>query len=176
MTGTPSAGVERTASGLSMLMQNSAKILQTVCSNIDRDIIGEVLEGLFDMIMQFDKSGMLTGDEKPECLELLPLYSVRLSVPGNLNFYSLRLILWICRSLDPKDEHRYLGCGGKIGLPREDIVPSDEALEAQQKAAAAMAASQGVPGHAQQQPDQPQPGRKLKADKQAHQLMDNRDQ
>ena len=66
MTGTPpQGGLGRTASGLSMLMQNSSKILQTVASNIDRDVIEPIFElTLFDMVMLTDDTGLLTGEEK----------------------------------------------------------------------------------------------------------------
>ena len=65
MTGSPpQGGLGRTASGLSMLMQNTSKILQTVASNVDRDVIEPVLSDLFDMVMLTDDTGLLTGEEK----------------------------------------------------------------------------------------------------------------
>ena len=156
MTGTPSAGVGRTASGLSMLMQNSAKILQTVCSNIDRDIIAEVLEGLFDMIMMFDKSGMLTGDEKARVLGVATAVQRETERSRQLEFLQLTANPIDMQIIGPKGRAQVLrSVAEKIGLPGEDIVPSDEAIEGQQKVAAAMAAQQGIPGHAQSQPEQP---------------------
>jgi hypothetical protein len=56
-------GAGRTASGLSLLMGNANKILQTVAANIDRDVIKPALTALFDMVMLTDQSGMLRGDE-----------------------------------------------------------------------------------------------------------------
>ena len=159
MTGTPSAGVGRTASGLSMLMQNSAKILQTVCSNIDRDVISEVLEGLFDMIMMFDKSGMLTGDEKARVLGVATAVQRETERSRQLEFLQLTANPIDMQIIGPKGRAQVLrSVAEKIGLPGEDIVPSDEAIEGQQKAAAAMAAAQGIPGHAQAPPEQPSPG------------------
>jgi hypothetical protein len=159
MTGTPSAGVGRTASGLSMLMQNSAKILQTVCSNIDRDVIGEVLDGLFDMIMLFDKSGILTGDEKAKTLGVASAIQRETERSRQLEFLQLTANPIDMQIIGPKGRAQVLrSVAEKIGLPGEDIVPSDEALAAQQKVAAAMAAQQGIPGHAQSPPEQPSPG------------------
>ena len=156
MTGTASAGVGRTASGLSMLMQNSAKILQTVCSNIDRDIISEVLDGLFDMIMMFDKSGMLTGDEKARVLGVATAIQRETERSRQLEFLQLTANPMDMQIIGPKGRAQVLrSVASKIGLPGEDIVPSDEALEAQQKVAAAMAQQQGIPGHAQSPPEQP---------------------
>ena len=179
MTGTPSAGVGRTASGLSMLMQNSAKILQTVCSNIDRDIISEVLDGLFDMIMMFDKSGMLTGDEKARVLGVATAIQRETERSRQLEFLQLTANPMDMQIIGPKGRAQVLrSVASKIGLPGEDIVPSDEALEAQQKVAAAMAQQQGIPGHAQSPPEQPsgpnQGRHKPKVVKPVHQLITNR--
>ena len=69
MTGSPpQGGLGRTASGLSMLMQNSSKILQTVASNIDIDVIDPVINALLDMVMLTDQTGLLTGEEKVRVL------------------------------------------------------------------------------------------------------------
>jgi hypothetical protein len=142
-----------------MLMQNSAKILQTVCSNVDRDIIAEVLEGLFDMIMQFDKSGLLTGDEKARVLGVTTAIQRETERSRQLEFLQLTANPIDMQIIGPKGRAQVLrSVAQKIGLPGEDIVPSDEQIEGQQKAAAAMAMQQGIPGHAQQHPDQPQPG------------------
>jgi hypothetical protein len=159
MTGTPSAGIGRTASGLSMLMQNSAKILQTVCSNIDRDIISEVLEGLFDMIMQFDKSGILTGDEKAKVLGVATAIQRETERSRQLEFLQLTANPIDMQIIGPKGRAQVLrSIADKIGLPGENIVPTEEQLDQQQKVAAAMAMQQGIPGHASQQPEQPSPG------------------
>jgi hypothetical protein len=47
-----------------MLMGNAQKVLQTVAANVDGDIMRGVLDGLYDMIMLTDQSGLLTGDEQ----------------------------------------------------------------------------------------------------------------
>lgn len=56
-------GAGRTASGLSLLMGNANKILQTVAANIDRDILKPALTALYDMVMLTDDTGLLRGDE-----------------------------------------------------------------------------------------------------------------
>ena len=43
----PGGGAGRTASGLAMLMGNARKILQTVCANIDEDVINPSLRMLW---------------------------------------------------------------------------------------------------------------------------------
>ncbi len=57
------AGAGRTASGLSMLINNANKTLQNVADNIDNDIFEPLLQMLYDFIMLTDSTGMLRGDE-----------------------------------------------------------------------------------------------------------------
>jgi len=57
------AGAGRTASGLSMLINNANKTLQNVADNIDNDIMRPLLTQLYDYIMLTDDTGMLRGDE-----------------------------------------------------------------------------------------------------------------
>jgi hypothetical protein len=159
MTGTPTAGIGRTASGLSILLQNSAKILQTVAANVDRDVVSKVLEGLYDMIMLTDKSGLLTGDETVKVLGVVVAMQRETERSRQLEFLQLTANPIDMQIIGPKGRAQVLrSVSDKLGLPGADIVPSTEQLEAQQKAAAAMAAQQGAPGHMQQPPQQAQPG------------------
>lgn len=57
------SGAGRTASGLSMLINNANKTLQNVADNIDNDIFEPLLQMLYDFIMLTDDTGMLRGDE-----------------------------------------------------------------------------------------------------------------
>lgn len=57
------SGAGRTASGLSMLINNANKTLQNVADNIDNDIMQPLLEHLYDYVMLTDETGMLRGDE-----------------------------------------------------------------------------------------------------------------
>lgn len=61
--GGANSGAGRTASGLSMLINNANKTLQNVADNIDKDIFEPLLEQLYDYIMLTDSTGMLRGDE-----------------------------------------------------------------------------------------------------------------
>jgi hypothetical protein len=64
LTGSGQAGgAGRTASGLSMLINNANKTLQNVADNIDDDIFEPLLQMLYDFIMLTDSTGMLRGDE-----------------------------------------------------------------------------------------------------------------
>jgi len=57
------AGAGRTASGLSMLINNANKTLQNVADNIDNDVFEPLLQMLYDFVMLTDSTGMLRGDE-----------------------------------------------------------------------------------------------------------------
>jgi hypothetical protein len=61
--GGASGGAGRTASGLSMLINNANKTLQNVADNIDNDIMRPLLQQLYDYLMLTDDTGMLRGDE-----------------------------------------------------------------------------------------------------------------
>jgi hypothetical protein len=65
LTGSGQAGgAGRTASGLSMLINNANKTLQNVADNIDTDVFQPLLEMLYDFIMLTDTTGILRGDEE----------------------------------------------------------------------------------------------------------------
>lgn len=61
--GGASSGAGRTASGLSMLINNANKTLQNVADNIDKDIFDPLLNELYDFVMLTDSTGFLRGDE-----------------------------------------------------------------------------------------------------------------
>lgn len=61
--GGANSGAGRTASGLSMLINNANKTLQNVADNIDTNIFEPLLHELYDYIMLTDSTQMLRGDE-----------------------------------------------------------------------------------------------------------------
>ena len=128
-------GAGRTASGLAMLMGNASKILQTVSANIDRDIWDPVLMNLVDMIMLTDTTGLLTGEEK---------ISVRgVSVAVQRETLRQRQIEFLQATNNPVDMH-IVGIKGRgavlrsvsrdIGMDGEEVVPSEQQLEAMDEA------------------------------------------
>jgi hypothetical protein len=160
MTGSPpSGGLGRTASGLSMLMQNSSKILQTVASNIDIDVIEPVINALLDMVMMTDTTGLLTGEEKVRVLGV--------QVAQQRETQRARQLEWLQITANPIDQ-AIIGPKGRaqvlrsvateIGLPGENIVPSEADLDKQQQQAQAMASQQGQVGHAMGPPVPPGQG------------------
>lgn len=149
MTGAQAGSVGRTASGLSMLMSNVSKILQTVAANIDGDVIDGILNGLVDMIMLTDTTGLLTGDEKVRVLGVKVAVQKETERARQLEFLQVTMNPVDTQIMGPKGRAQILrSVAETIGLPGENIIPSDEQLAAQQQAAARAAAAQQVPGHA----------------------------
>lgn len=65
MTGdTPAGGAGRTASGMSMLMNNAGKAIKQVIANIDRNVIHKVVERLWMFNMKYGEDPELKGDVK----------------------------------------------------------------------------------------------------------------
>lgn len=128
--GQSGGGAGRTASGLAMLMGNASKILQTVSSNIDRDIYEPCLLQLTDLILLTDTTGVLTGEEK------ISVQGVNVAVQRET--IRQRQIEYLQTTNNPTDM-KIMGIKGRatvlrsvsntIGLDGEEIVPPDEMLE-----------------------------------------------
>ena len=148
MTGSPpSGGLGRTASGLSMLMQNSSKILQTVASNIDIDVIDPVINALLDMVMLTDQTGLLTGEEKVRVLGVQVAQQRETQRARQLEFLQLTANPIDMSIIGPKGRAQVLrSVATEIGLPGENIVPTDEVMDQKEKAQQAMQAQMGAGG------------------------------
>ena len=150
MTGGSAGSVGRTASGLSMLMSNASKILQTVAANIDRDIFDPLLSGLYDMVMLTDASGLLTGEEEIRVLGVNVAIQKETQRSRQLEFLQATANPIDMQIIGPKGRAAVLRpVSESLGLPGVEIVPSDDELAQQQAQAAALAQAQGQPGHSQ---------------------------
>jgi hypothetical protein len=155
----PGGGAGRTASGLAMLMGNAAKILQTVCANVDRDCMTPLLRNLLDLVLMTDQSGLLSGEEEVEPKGVSVAIQRETLRQRQLEFLQLTANSFDMQIIGPKGRANVLrAVSHGIGLDGEEIVPSDHEIEAQQMQAKAMAAQQQVPGHAQQHPEAPGAG------------------
>lgn len=156
--GGASGGAGRTASGLSMLMQNASKILQTVAGNIDRDVLYPLLTNLYDMIMLTDTTGLLSGQEQ---------VAVRgVDVALQKETQRQRQIEFLQATANPMDA-QIMGMKGRanvlrsvattIGINGGDVVPPEDEMERreaemqmmqqmQQMGAQAQGGQQGLPG------------------------------
>lgn len=145
-----SGGAGRTASGLSMLMGNSSKVLQTVAANVDGDAMRPILHDLYDMIMLTDSSGMLTGEEEIKVNGVNVAVQKETERQKQLQFAQI--------TANPMDM-QVLGIPGRakilralsssLGLP-DDIVPDDTTIENQVKAQQMVANVQHAAGGPQQ--------------------------
>lgn len=159
-------GAGRTASGLAMLMGNASKILQTVAGNVDRDIFDPSLTELFDMLMLTDTSGLLTGEEKVQVMGVSVAIQKETQRARQMEFLQATTNPMDIQIIGPKGRAAVLRVvADGLGMPGEEIVPTADELDAQQKAAQAQAQAQGVPGHsglgpqaAQAQGNQPPQG------------------
>ena len=150
MTGSPPAGgLGRTASGLSMLMQNTSKILQTVAANVDRDIMQGILEHLMDMVLLTDPTGLLSGEEKVRVLGVQTAIQRETQRSRQIEFLQITANPIDAGIIGPHGRAEILrNVATTIGLPGEDIVPTDDQLDQQKQQAMAAAQQQGMPGHA----------------------------
>lgn len=160
MTGSPpTGGLGRTASGLSMLMQNSSKILQTVAANVDRDIVEPILDSLYDMVMMTDETGLLTGEEKIRVRGVETAVQRETQRARQLEFLQITGNPIDLSIIKPKGRAQVLrSVASEIGLPGENIVPTDEQMEQEQKqqeAAQAQMMAQGGPPNAAPGPHPP---------------------
>jgi hypothetical protein len=151
-------GAGRTASGLAMLMGNANKLLQTVCANIDGDIIEPALSGLYDMVMLVDAGVKLRGDEN------ILVRGVALAQKREME--RQRQLEFLRITANPIDMQA-MGMAGRskvlravsdgLGLEGQDIVPDPEELKAAMGAAAEpgapppMPPGKGAPAPASQQ-------------------------
>ena len=150
-----SGGAGRTASGLSMLMGNSSKVLQTVSGNVDREIMRPMLDGMYDMIMLTDTSGLLTGEEDIRVRGTDVAIQRETERQKQLQFLQITANPIDAPIVGEVGRGRLLRAVSQgLGLP-DDIVPDDQTLQAQvaaqkqlQSAAAALNPGGAPPGGA----------------------------
>lgn len=152
----------RTASGLAMLMGNASKLLQTVAANIDHDVLEPLMGALFDMVMLTDTTGLLRGDESVEVKGVTVAMQKETERQRQLEFLAATANPIDMQIMGPKGRSVVLrSVANTLGIEGQDIVPSDDELEAQQKAQAVLGAQQQAMAAQQQQgtPAKPQPSR-----------------
>lgn len=132
MSGNPggTGGAGRTASGLSMLMGASSKILQSIATNVDTHIMHPMLNMLFDYVMLTDSEGVFSGDEQ------IVVRGVRFAQQQETQ--RLRSLEFLQLTANPIDS-QIIGTKGRaailkevadrLGLKHVDIVPSIEEAE-----------------------------------------------
>lgn len=146
MQGVNAGSVGRTASGLSMLMANASKILQTVAANIDSDVIGPALNQLFDMIMLTDETGILRGDESVAIKGVHVATQRETERVRQLEFLQVTANPMDAQIMGPKGRAAVLrSVSQTIGLDGEEIVPPDNEIGAGAPGAPPTGAPPGAP-------------------------------
>ena len=128
-------GAGRTASGLSMLMTNASKILQTVAANIDRDVMSPALTEVYDLLMLTDTTGLLHGDET------IKVMGVNVAIQRETQ--RARQLEFLTATANPLDA-QIMGAKGRaavlrsvsktIGMDGEEIVPNEDQIAKMQQA------------------------------------------
>ena len=137
LSGQSAGGAGRTASGLAMLMGNASKILQTVAANIDRDVLDPLLTQLFDMLMLTDQSGMLTGQEQVRVMGVNVAIQRETQRARQLEFLQITANPIDAQIVGPKGRAAILrSVSQTIGLDSASIVPTEDAINKMQEAAA----------------------------------------
>lgn len=136
LSGSSAGGAGRTASGLAMLMGNASKVLQTVASNIDRDVLDPLLRQLLDMLLLTDATGMLQGDETIKVMGVSVAVQKETQRSRQLEFLQITANPIDSQIVGPKGRATLLrSVSETLGLPGAEIVPSEDDMEKQMQAA-----------------------------------------
>ena len=164
MTGEHVAGAGRTSSGLSMLINNAAKSLKHVVSNIDQDVINPMLERIYQHNLRYNPDPDMVGDVRVVARGAMSLVSREAAAVRRNEFLQVVLASPLAQQI--------VGLPGAAELLRENarlldvnpdrIVPAREELMAQLQAQMALAQMQAgtqgaIPGPPQQSPPPKKP-------------------
>ncbi len=150
LSGEGAGGAGRTASGLAMLMGNASKILQTVASNVDRDVVSKLLQQLLDMIMMTDATGLLSGNETLRVMGVTVAVQKETQRARQIEFLQATANPIDAQIIGPRRANILRAVASTIGMDGDQIVPSDDEIK-QAMAAATQGAPTGPDGA-------PQPG------------------
>lgn len=129
-------GAGRTASGLNMLMQNAAKVLQQVAHNIDSDLLFYSLLELYDTLMVADGGVTLRGDESIVVKGVTRVVAKEAERVRQLEFLSLTGNEIDMQIIGLEGRAELLrAVGSDLNLPAGDIVPTKDQLAARMQAA-----------------------------------------
>lgn len=153
LQGGSAGGAGRTASGLSMLMQNASKILQAVAANIDRDVIDPLLQSLYDMLMLTDDTGLLTGNEQVRVMGVNVAIQRETQRARQLEFLQITANPIDMSIIGPTGRAKVLSTvADGLGMPGAEIVPDEDTLQQQQQAQAQLMQQQAAAAQGDQAP------------------------
>jgi hypothetical protein len=136
-------GAGRTASGLSMLMGAAGKGIRQVVMHMDSDVVKPIVKRQFVYNMRYDEDESIKGD-----VEIVAKGAINLAVKETVN---MRRIEFLNATANPVDLE-IIGKEGRaailreiakgLQMPSDDVVPSRERAEYQERTQAAAAAQQ----------------------------------
>lgn len=135
MSGTPTGGVGRTSSGLSMLISNAGKGIKQVIGNIDKDVMVPLIERLYHYNLRYSQDPELIGDINIIAQGAMSLVVKEAEAVRQQEFLQLVLQSPVAQQI--------VGMTGTAELLRtvaknlrgdvDKIVPPDDAVKLQQK-------------------------------------------
>ena len=135
MTGEQAPGAGRTASGLSMMISNASKSIKSVISSIDNNVISPLLQRLYQHNLRYSADPDLIGDINIVSKGAMSLVAKESAAVRRAEFLQLALtnptaqqIIGIVGTAELLRDHAKL-----LDMNVDKIVPTREALEAQQK-------------------------------------------
>jgi hypothetical protein len=127
--------------------------MQTVCANIDRDMISLALTNLVDIVLLTDRSGMLDGTETITPKGVAVAMQKETLRQRQIEFLQVTANPIDMQIVGPKGRAAVLrSVSSTIGMPGDEIVPSDDELQQQQAQAQQIAMATGAAGHQQAPP------------------------
>lgn len=145
-------GAASTASGLSMLMNNVSKALQTVAASIDDEILTPLLKDLYEMILLTDPPKQFAGDSQ------IQVRGVAVAVQKETE--RMRKLEFLQMTANPIDM-QIIGTDGRaailsdvaeaLGMPGDKIVPTPEDMKAEREQQQLIQQSMGQAGISRQQ-------------------------
>lgn len=143
-----SGGAGRTASGLAMLMGNASKVLQTVAGNIDADVIEPLLTETKDLVLLTDETDMMDGTENVVAKGVAVAMQRETMRSRQLEFLQITQNPLDAQIMGPKGRAAVLrSVSTTLGMPGDEIVPSEEDIAEQEETAKQQAAATNMPGH-----------------------------
>ena len=128
-----SGGAGRTASGLNMLMQNASKLIQTVASHVDRDILTPALTHVHELLALTSPEGTYNGDIELRITGVTKALQRETERMRQLEFLNITANPIDAQIVGPAVRGEILKeVAGGIGLTRvQDSMPDEETILAQ---------------------------------------------
>lgn len=132
-------GAASTASGLSMLMNNVAKVLQTVAASIDVDVIQPLLSDLYTLLILTEPAPYFRGDVKVHVRGVAVAMQKETERMRKLEMLNLTANPVDLEIIGQKGRAALLrDIADELGMPGDQIIPDEAELDAREQAQSEM--------------------------------------